>query len=118
MKRLLALIGMVMPATAYAVKLTDFVDCNKLMVLHCGEEDAIALVMERIINGVYAFIVAVCVAAFLYGAIRMIISEGAEGKEAGKKAMIWAAVGLAFAVLTYNGNQIIQFVVDLLYSFA
>lgn len=118
MKRFITAIGFALvPTTALAVSVTDYWDCSHF--LHCGDgSNAVTLLTTSIINGVYAFIVAAAVAAFLYGAIRMIMSEGGEGKEAGKKSMQWAAIGLVFAVLTYNGNRIIGFILELIGSFA
>ncbi len=98
MKRLaLILAGLSVPATAFAVQITQYWDCTGH--LKCGTSlNAVSDLAIRIVLVVSYFIGSLAVCAFLYGAILMIISQGDEKKEAGKKAMIWAAVGLALAL--------------------
>ncbi len=81
--------------------------------LYCGSSDnAVTLLTGTIVNGVAAFIVALAIIVFFYGAIRMVVSQGQEGKEAGKKALIWASLGLVAALLT---TAIIEFVTGYIY---
>ena len=113
MKRFLpALIGLFVPATAHAVSITQWWDCTGF--LFCGDPMAIG---PRILIGIVAlifnFLIPVAVVVFMYGGIRMIVSMGGEGKEIGKKAMIYAAMGLLMALLA---GYITQFVFDLLYA--
>lgn len=108
----LFLIGLLLPTAAYAVQITDY-DWQCTGFLHCGSSlTAVGLITNSIAMGVSAFIVALAVVAFFYGAILMIVSQGEERKEAGKKAMIYAAIGLAFAMLTV---AVIEFVTGYLY---
>ncbi len=113
--RLLSLvIGMVLPSVAYAqgYRITS-TGWSCIGFLYCGSADnAVTVITGTIVNGVSAFIVALAIVVFFYGAIRMIISQGQEGKEAGKKALIWASVGLAAALLT---SAILEFVTGYIY---
>jgi hypothetical protein len=99
MKRLaLILTGLLAPTTAFAVQITQYWDCTGH--LRCGSSlNAVTDLATRIVLVVGYFIGGLAVCAFLYGAIMMIISQGDEKKEAGKKAMIWAGVGLALALM-------------------
>ncbi len=112
---ILILFGLLLPVTAFAVQLTDpaISDWQCTGFLQCGSSlTAVGIITNNIAMGVSAFIVALAVVAFFYGAILMIVSQGEERKEAGKKAMIYAAIGLAFAMLTV---AVISFVTDYLY---
>ena len=76
--------------------------------LYCGTSgNIVTVITTTIVNGVVAFIGSLAIVVFFYGAIRMVISQGQEGKEAGKKALIWASLGLVAALLA---GAIIQFV--------
>ncbi|MFA5799874.1 MAG: pilin [Candidatus Peribacteraceae bacterium] len=109
----LFLLGLLLPVTALAVQITDY-DWQCTGFLRCGSSlTAVGFITENIATGVSAFIAALAVVAFFYGAILMIISQGEERKEAGKKAMIYASIGLAFAMLTV---AVIEFVTSLLYD--
>ena len=77
--------------------------------------NVVFIITTTIIAGVAAFIGSLAIVVFFYGAIRMVISQGQEGKEAGKKALIWASLGLAAALLT---EAVIQFVRGYIYFVA
>ena len=100
--RRLALAGALslLPQVAIAYSLTDSGwDCAGF--IRCGgATDAVTAITLNIIAGVGYFITALAVVMFIYGALRMVLSRGEEGKEAGKKSMIYAAMGLVFALLT------------------
>ncbi len=116
MKRLvLLLIGLAIPAPALAVRITDYGwSCNGF--LYCGSGvDAVAIITTNITVGVITIIGALAVIIFLYGAIKLVTSQGGEGKEAGKKAMIWASVGLVAAILA---GGIINYVQQLIFAVA
>lgn len=109
---LLTFVGFVLPRTVRAYSITDTGwDCTGF--LECGSSgDVVKAITTNIITGVVAFIGAFAVVAFFYGAIRMIVSQGQEGKEAGKKALIYASLGMAAALLT---EGIILYVRDYIY---
>lgn len=111
MNTLLALFQALIP-TVHAYRITDSGwDCTGF--LKCGSStDAVMQITATIVTGVGRFIIALAVVVFIYGALRMITSRGEEGKEAGKKAMIWAALGLMAALLT---GAVVEFVRDYLY---
>ncbi len=116
MKRFLAcLIGLALPVIAHAaydIRTTGW-DCQGF--LYCGGSlppDVVAIIAGNIVNGVWMFIGSMAVVAFFYGAIRMITSQGQEGKEAGKKALIYASLGLVAALLV---RATIQFVCGYIY---
>ncbi len=111
-KFLLALLGVLLPFPVFAgVSLTSYgFDCSGY--LYCGSSDVVTTMTTRIVSGVGMFIFALAVVVFLYGALRMVTSQGDEGKEAGKKALIYASVGLAAALLV---TGIIQFVYGYIY---
>ncbi len=111
-KYLLAYIGFLFPQSALAYRLTDsgwfctgFVGCGTV-------SDGVAYVMGRLILIIGTFIFALTVVVFLYGAIRLVASRGEEGKEAGKKAMIYGALGFLAALLSAG---IFRFVCGYLY---
>jgi ABC-type Fe3+-siderophore transport system permease subunit len=113
MKRfLLTLAGLITPLTAHAYRLTDSGwSCSGF--LKCGtSQDAVTDLTSNIISAVGAFILALGVIAIFYGAIRMVTSQGEEGKDAGKKAILYALLGIALAMLT---GAIIEFVRDYIY---
>jgi hypothetical protein len=106
--------GLVLPTVALAAPyhLTDS-GWNCQGFLYCGSgTNFVAIITVRIVQGVTAFIGALAVVVFVYGALRMVTSQGQEGKDAGKKALIWASVGLFAAVIT---GFIIQYVRDYIY---
>gem|GEM_PF-1316406 len=113
MKRfLLVLVGLLIPTPAFAVHLTDF-GWNCTGFVRCGDpNDAIVSLTTTVVTGVSAFIVALAVVIFIYGAILMVTSQGEERKEAGKKAIIYASIGLMLALLT---GGIISFITDSIY---
>lgn len=100
MKRLvLFLSGLLLPSSALAISINSY-GWNCAGFLHCGDgQDAVVAIATNITVGVTATIGALAVIAVLYGAIRMATSQGGEGKDAGKKAIIWGAVGLIAAIL-------------------
>ncbi len=114
MKRaLLATLGFLLPTSALAVSITDSAygwSCAGF--LYCGGPNAVVALTANLILGVSLFIGPLAVVVFLYGAIRMIVSRGDEGKEAGKKALIWASAGLVAALLV---GAIVRFIHDYIY---
>lgn len=113
-------IGMVVPNIAfgqYHITNTGW-DCRGFLYCPPGggaPPNIVVILAANIISGVSAFIGALAVVVFLYGALRMVISQGQEGKEAGKKALIWASLGLSAALLT---RLIIDYVIDYVYTVA
>ncbi len=114
MKRFLSiLLGILLPTPALAgVSITSYGwSCTGF--LKCGSTtDAVTDLTVNLITGVASFIGALAVVVIFYGALRMVMSRGEEGKEAGKKALIYASLGLAAAMLT---GAIISFVSDYIY---
>lgn len=113
MRRILLVIaGLVLPLPVHAYRLTDSGwQCTGF--LKCGSStDVVTDLTGNLISGVTAFISVLAVVVFIYGALRMVMSRGEEGKEAGKKALIYASLGLVFALLT---GAIISFIHDYLY---
>ena len=114
MKRILILLGLLLPGSVRAVSITDYSwRCKGFLYCESPGRDAVAILTTRLVTIVSAFIGALAVVVFLYGAIRMVTSQGDEGKEAGKKALIWASVGLAAALLT---GGILAFINGYLYQ--
>ena len=111
MKRFLStLIGLLAPRIAYAYSITDTGwDCSGFLYCNGGgaPPDVVAILATNIVNGVWLFIGAMAVVAFFYGAILMITSRGEEGKEAGKKALIYASLGLVAALLVKGSIQFV-----------
>jgi len=109
---LLTLAGILVPGAAHAYRLTDSgFDCTGF--LYCGSStDAVTQLTMNITTGVGMFIAALAVVVWFYGAIRMVTSRGQEGKEAGKKALIYASLGLVLAMLT---TAVMQFIWDYVY---
>ncbi len=102
MKRILTLLlGTVTPDTAHAapVHLTDYSwSCTGF--LRCGSSVGVVdFLLNSLIDGVQYFIAPLATVTFFYGALRMIFSRGEEGKEVGKKALIYASLGLAASIL-------------------
>ncbi len=112
-----AVIGFLLPSATYAAegyRITNIWNCHGF--LFCGSPDnAVAVITGTIVSGVTAFISALAIVVFFYGAIRMVVSQGQEGKEAGKKALIWASFGLAAALLT---GAVVEFVSGYIYFLA
>jgi len=100
-KRLLPLfIGLLTPFTASAVRLTDYgFNCDGFLYCDSGT-DVTNIIASRLVTAVGAFILSLAVVVFMYGGLRMTMSRGEEGKEAGKKALIYASLGLVLALLT------------------
>lgn len=100
------LIGVLIPAAAHAEPYHLFKSgWNCQGFLYCTPDaappdDIIVIITTTIVTGVVGFIGALAIVVFFYGAIRMVISRGQEGKEAGKKALMWASLGLIAAMLT------------------
>ena len=110
-KYFVAIIGFITPGIAHAYRLTDSGwSCSGYV--GCGVPDAVAYVMSRLILIIGTFMFTLTVVVFLYGALRLTISRGEEGKEAGKKAMMYAAFGFAAALLT---SGIFAFICGYLY---
>jgi hypothetical protein len=107
---LLLLIGMFSPGIAYAQKhLSDYgFDCTKieqygLTIPGCDSPIDLTVAATAKVAGTGLAIAApLATVVFLYGAIRMVISRGDEGKEVGKKAMIYGALGLIFVTLAFG----------------
>ena len=98
--------------TTYAVRLSDYgFDCSKF--LFCGNANPLITFSTKIVSAIAAFILPLAILVFLYGAILMITSQGEEGKETGKKAMIYASLGLVAALLA---ESIVLFIQTILYS--
>jgi hypothetical protein len=112
MRYIALFIGLLAPLTTHAVRLTNYgFDCTGF--LHCETGvDAVIGLSGSIIDIVGTFIVALAVIVFIYGGLRMATSRGEEGKEAGKKALIYASLGLVCALLT---GAILDFIADYLY---
>lgn len=114
-----ASIGLVIPVAAHSqgYHITDS-GWNCQGFLYCppggggAPPNLVALLTLKIALGVSAFIATLAIVAFFYGALRMVISQGQEGKEAGKKAIIWASFGLAASMLT---AAVISYVTDYIY---
>ena len=114
MKRCIAiLLGCSLPAIVIAapVHINAYWACTGY--LHCGTYDIVVYLLNNLIDGVLYFIEALATTVFFYGALRMIFSRGEEGKEVGKKALIYASLGLVFAVLA---RETIAFVCVYLYK--
>jgi hypothetical protein len=99
------LIGIFTPAAVYAqVHLTDYgFDCSQINapIPGCGSGIDLTLAAAAKVSGTLLYIATpLATVILLYGAVRMIVSRGDEGKEAGKKAMIYGAMGLAFVTLS------------------
>lgn len=109
------LTGVLQPAVAHAqYRLTDS-GWNCQGFLYCSggiPANVVVVITLKIIFGVSAFIAALAIIVFFYGAIRMVISQGQEGKEAGKKALIWASFGLAASILV---GSVISYITDYIY---
>ena len=115
MKRLLAvLIGLLIPTSAFAVRLRDFgFDCAGF--LYCDKPgNAVTILAARVITIVNIVIIPLAVLAMVYGGLRMVMtSVNEEGKEAGKKTLMYAALGLVLAILA---ERIILYVITIIYA--
>lgn len=111
-----SLLGVLLPTTAFAYTLSETGwDCTGFLYCNPGgppPSDVVTIMTTTIVNGVAAFIGALAVVVFFYGAILMVTSQGQEGKEAGKKALIYASLGLAGALLV---SAVMAFVRDYIY---
>jgi hypothetical protein len=100
MKRLIALIGLLLPSAASAISINGY-GWSCAGFLHCGSStDVVEIIATNIAVGITATIGSLAVISVLYGAVRMAASPVQEGKEAGKKAIIWGCIGLACALLS------------------
>ncbi len=108
----LGFLSAMFPRVAVAYSLTDSGwDCGGF--IRCGSStDAVTAITLNIIAGVGYFITALAVVMVIYGGLRMVLSRGEEGKEAGKKALIYAGFGLVAALLC---GAIFQFIRGYLY---
>ena len=71
----------------------------------------IALVFPS--SGGPGFLFWLVIVVFLYGALRMTLSRGEEGKETGKKAMMYAVAGFVLAIMV---GMIMRFFCDYMYA--
>ena len=114
MKRSLAILfGCLTPTMLFAagIHITNYWNCTGF--LRCGSSvSAVTFLIHSLINGVEFFIIPLATVAFLYGAVRMLLSRGEEGKEVGKKALIYASLGLVAAILVQG---IIEFICGYIY---
>jgi hypothetical protein len=101
MRRFILLtVGLFAPVTAYAVSITGYGwVCNGFLGCNTGA-NAVTALSAHLILAVNIIIIPLAIVVFLYGAILLIVSAGEERKEAGKKAMLYAALGLVFGILT------------------
>lgn len=102
MKRFsLVLLGCLFPSAAFAGVDIDNYGWSCAGFVYCNSPlNAVTGILGKLIAWINTFIVALAVVVFFYGALRMAISRGEEGKETGKKALIYASLGLAAAMLT------------------
>lgn len=117
MKRFFTILaGLCVPLTASAVSITDYQwTCEGF--LWCGNGGGggvVAIISTNIIESALSLVSVVAIAGFIYGGLRMAMSQGEEGKQIGKKALMYSALGLGLIVLTASGNRIIMFVLDLI----
>ncbi len=105
----LAIIGVIAPATTLAADGKHLInygfDCKKigLPIPGCGVSiDLVTAATEKVVATGLVIATPLATVVLLYGALRMVISRGEEGKEAGKKAMIYGAMGLVFVTLAYG----------------
>jgi succinate dehydrogenase/fumarate reductase cytochrome b subunit len=103
MKLLLPILaGLLVPVQASAVRITQY-GWNCLGFIGCGSTtDAVTQISSNIFLVVGLFVETLAILVFIYGGIRMIFSRGEEGKEAGKKALIYASIGFVLAILSSN----------------
>lgn len=100
------LIGTLLPSMAYAQKhLSDYgFDCTLIgfTVPGCGMApiDLMTTATAKITETAGLIAVPLATIVLLYGALRMVISRGDEGKEAGKKAMMYGALGIILLMLS------------------
>ncbi len=113
MRILLLCIGLFLPTTTYAFNLDDHFSCAGF--LFCGgSSDIVAFLSSRTTYIVSDIIYWACVFAFLYGGLRMTMSQGEEGKDEGKKAMTYGLVGYVLAVLTISViNTVYYFIYEI-----
>ncbi|MFZ5364839.1 MAG: pilin [Patescibacteria group bacterium] len=68
-----------------------------------GEQTDINVVIGRIIKSVIGVSGSIALAVFIYGGVLWMFSGGSEGRiDKGKKAMLYAAIGLAVIFLSYT----------------
>lgn len=115
MKRIIfTLIGICTPAMAEAISIRNYFPCDPT-IFFCGSQNPVVELTANITAFVLSSVTAVAIVGFAYGGARMIFSMGGEGKEAGKKAMKYAAMGL---VLAYLSGAILKYIVQLIYAIA
>lgn len=115
MKRIFTvLIGIVSPARALAAgkHLSDYgFDCSKidLPIPGCGGSTDVVTALTTLIVGNGKLVAgSLAIIVFLYGGLRMTISQGNEGKDAGKKALIYGALGFACIFLAAEIVTVVQ----------
>ncbi len=99
MRILAIIIGTLLPSTVFAFSLTSAFDCTGF--LYCGQNDIVSILNATFIQNLARNTLDVASIAFLYGGLRMAMSQGEEGKEEGKKALIYGALGYMLATLSY-----------------
>lgn len=108
------LLGVLTPLVVSAYTLTDSGwDCTGFAGCSSYGGNLLSYAMNRILLIISTFLFALTVLVFFYGAIRMAISQGEEGKETGRKAMLYAAGGFILVLLL---NGIFRFICDYLYA--
>lgn len=115
---LLFLIGILSPTAVYAAGRNAIYygfDCTKILIPlpGCGTSDSnpnylATTALTKIAGTGLAIATPLATVIFLYGALRMVISRGDEGKDAGKKAMIYGAMGLVFVALSFGIVSMVQ----------
>ena len=99
MRILAIIIGILLPSAAFAFSLQSAFNCSGF--LYCGSHDIVAILTSGFIQDIAQNTLDVASIAFLYGGLRMAVSQGEEGKEEGKKALIYGALGYMLATLSY-----------------
>lgn len=109
-----AVIIALMPLPAHAFRIAEDTGWSCQGFVGCGSNmSVVTYLVGRLLMAVAAFMFFLTLAAFLYGALRMIVSQGEEGKEAGKKALMYAAFGLVCALLV---SMIFRFLCGYVYT--
>ena len=108
------LASFLLPWTVYAYDLAADTGWNCAGFVGCGSGGNIfTYLMQRLTLIVSTFLFTLTVLVFLYGAIRMAISQGEDGKETGRKAMMYAAFGFLCTLLL---SGVFRFICDYLYG--
>ncbi len=99
---------------AAAVSIQQYWACNP-DIFFCNSGNIPAVIIGNVLIFVSNTIISIGTLMFVYGGVRMLVSQGGEGKEAGKKAMQFAVMGIIFAFLA---GRIVQFVLDIITAIA